>query len=87
MDLYFFDFDKTLYAYDFHFRLPALSVMTGASQYHLAKTWWAEGFEVRAHSAFMLTSSPTCTAFHRPTYWMRRSRASPAGTPDAALHL
>lgn len=48
MDLYLFDFDKTLYAYDFRKRLPALSRMSGVSQYHLAKTWWAAGWEVRA---------------------------------------
>jgi FMN phosphatase YigB (HAD superfamily) len=50
VDLYLFDFDKTLYAYDFHFRLPALSLVTGASQYHLANSWWAGGYEVRAES-------------------------------------
>lgn len=48
MDTYFFDLDKTLYAYDFRKRLPALAVLTGASQYHLARTWWADGFEARA---------------------------------------
>lgn len=48
MDLYLFDFDKTLYAYDFRKRLPALSRFSGVSQYHLAKTWWAAGYEVRA---------------------------------------
>ena len=48
MDLYLFDFDKTLYAYDFRKRLPALSRMSGVSQYHLAKTWWAGGYETRA---------------------------------------
>ncbi len=48
MTLFFFDFDKTLYAYDFHIRLPALSLVTGASQYQLAKTWWAGGYEIRA---------------------------------------
>jgi HAD superfamily hydrolase (TIGR01509 family) len=48
VDLYLFDFDKTLYAYDFRKRLPALSRMSGVSQYHLAKTWWAAGYEVRA---------------------------------------
>jgi putative hydrolase of the HAD superfamily len=46
--LYLFDFDKTLYAYDFRKRLPALSRVSGVSQYHLAKTWWAAGYEVRA---------------------------------------
>ena len=48
MDLYLFDFDKTLYAYDFRKRLPALSRFSGVSEYHLAKTWWAGGYEVRA---------------------------------------
>lgn len=50
MTLFFFDFDKTLYAYNFRKRLPALSRITGASQYHLAKTWWAGGFETRAEA-------------------------------------
>jgi putative hydrolase of the HAD superfamily len=48
VDLYLFDFDKTLYAYDFMKRLPALSRLGGVSQYQLAKTWWAGGYEVRA---------------------------------------
>lgn len=48
VDLYLFDFDKTLYAFDFRKRLPALSRMSGVSQYHLAKTWWAAGYEERA---------------------------------------
>jgi len=48
VNLYLFDFDKTLYAYDFRKRLPALSEFSGVSQYHLAKTWWAAGYEVRA---------------------------------------
>lgn len=48
MDLYFFDLDKTLYAYDFRRRLPALATLTGASQYHLARSWWADGYERRA---------------------------------------
>ena len=46
----FFDLDKTLYAYDFRRRLPALAVLTGASQYHLARTWWADGYEARAEA-------------------------------------
>ncbi|MEO5958223.1 MAG: HAD family hydrolase [Opitutaceae bacterium] len=50
MDLYLFDFDKTLYGYDFHHRLPTLSRMTGVSQYDLASTWWADGFEARAEA-------------------------------------
>lgn len=50
MDLYLFDYDKTLYGYDFHQRLPALSRMTGVSQYDLASTWWAAGYEARAEA-------------------------------------
>ena len=50
MDLYLFDFDKTLYGYDSRRRLPALARLTGASQYHLAKSWWAGGFEARAEA-------------------------------------
>ncbi len=50
MDLYLFDFDKTLYAYDFLKRLPALSRMSGVSQYDLASRWWAAGYEARAEA-------------------------------------
>ncbi len=49
-DVYFFDCDKTLYAYDFRQRLPALARLTGASEYHLAKTWWQGGHEAAANS-------------------------------------
>lgn len=63
MDLYFFDFDKTLYAYDFRRRLPALSIATGASQYHLAKTWWAGGFERRAEAGEWPTSEEYLAEF------------------------
>jgi hypothetical protein len=48
VDLYLFDFDKTLYANDFHFRLPTPSPLTGASLDHLAKTRWSGGYEERA---------------------------------------
>lgn len=47
-DVYFFDCDQTLYAYDFRKRLPALARLTGASQYHLASTWWGGGHEAAA---------------------------------------
>lgn len=57
MDLYLFDFDKTLYAYDMMRRLPALSRITGASQYHLAKHWWADGYEARAESGAWRTAA------------------------------
>ncbi|MEO7348824.1 MAG: HAD family phosphatase [Terrimesophilobacter sp.] len=50
MDLYLFDFDETLYDYNFRIRLPSLSLITGVSQYHLAKSWWAGGFERRAEA-------------------------------------
>jgi putative hydrolase of the HAD superfamily len=59
VDLYLFDFDKTLYAYDSRKRLPALSRTSGLSQYHLAKTWWAAGWEVRAE----LGEFPTADAY------------------------
>ncbi len=50
VDLYLFDFDKTLYGYDFHHRLPTLSRMTGVSQYDLASSWWNAGYEARAEA-------------------------------------
>ena len=56
-DVYFFDFDKTLYAYNFRMRLPALSLITGVSEYHLAKTWWAAGYESRAEAGEWGTSA------------------------------
>ena len=48
MNLYFFDLDKTLYAYDFRRRLPELARLSGVSQYRLARAWWADGYETRA---------------------------------------
>lgn len=50
MDLYLFDFDKTLYGYNFLHRLPTLSRMSGVSQYDLASLWWAAGYEARAEA-------------------------------------
>lgn len=50
VNLYFFDLDKTLYAYDFRRRLPELARLSGVSQYRLAKAWWAGGFEARAEA-------------------------------------
>ncbi len=67
MDLYFFDFDKTLYAFDFRRRLPALSLVTGASQYYLAKTWWAGGYEERAEAGEWPTSAEYLAEFERVT--------------------
>ena len=48
--LFLFDFDKTLYAYDFRKRLPRLAELSGVSQYDLAKHWWAAGREEAAES-------------------------------------
>lgn len=67
MNLYLFDFDKTLYAYDFRKRLPALSRMSGVSQYHLAKTWWAGGFETRAELGEWPTARDYLTKFAEVT--------------------
>jgi HAD superfamily hydrolase (TIGR01509 family) len=67
VDLYLFDFDKTLYAYDFRKRLPALSRFSGVSQYHLAKTWWAAGFEVRAELGEWATASDYLDKFAEVT--------------------
>jgi glucose-1-phosphatase len=50
VDLYLFDFDKTLYSYNFLHRLPALSRASGVSQYDLASAWWAGGYETRAEN-------------------------------------
>jgi putative hydrolase of the HAD superfamily len=50
VDLYLFDFDKTLYSYNFLHRLPALSRVSGVSQYDLASAWWAGGYETRAEA-------------------------------------
>ena len=67
MDLYFFDFDKTLYAYNFLKRLPALSRITGASQYHLAKSWWADGYEARAEAGAWRTAAEYLDKFAQVT--------------------
>ena len=73
MDIYFFDLDKTLYAYDFRYRLPELSRLTGASQYHLAKTWWADGFEPRAEVGEWPTADEYLDEFARITETRRLS--------------
>lgn len=73
MDTYFFDLDKTLYAYDFRYRLPELSRLTGASQYHLAKTWWADGYEPRAELGEWPTADEYLDEFSRITETRRLS--------------
>lgn len=67
MDLYLFDFDETLYDYNFRIRLPALSLITGVSQYHLAKSWWAGGFERRAEAGEWPTAEEYVAEFSRQT--------------------
>jgi HAD superfamily hydrolase (TIGR01509 family) len=67
VDLYLFDFDKTLYAYDFRKRLPALARLGGVSQYHLASTWWAAGCERRAEAGAWPTADEYLAQFARVT--------------------
>jgi putative hydrolase of the HAD superfamily len=67
VDLYLFDFDKTLYAYDFRKRLPELARVGGVSQYHLASTWWAAGYERRAESGEWPTADEYLAEFARVT--------------------
>jgi HAD superfamily hydrolase (TIGR01509 family) len=67
VDLYFFDLDKTLYAYNFRRRLPELARLTGASQYHLARTWWADGYEARAEAGEWPTADAYLDAFSETT--------------------
>jgi putative hydrolase of the HAD superfamily len=73
VDLYFFDLDKTLYAYDFRFRLPELSRLSGGSQYSLAKTWWAAGYEARAEAGEWPTADEYLDEFARVTGTRRLS--------------
>ena len=85
MDVYFFDLDKTLYAYDFRRRLPALAVLTGASQYHLARTWWADGYEARAEAGEWPTLAAYLAEFARVTETRRLSLAEWASARAAAM--
>src|SRR6478752_6269980 len=67
MDVYFFDCDKTLYDYDFHKRLPMLAQLGHVSQYRLASTWWAGGFERAAEIGEYSTSEEYLEAFAEVT--------------------
>jgi glucose-1-phosphatase len=67
VDLYLFDFDKTLYAYDFRRRLPALALSSGVSQYRLASSWWAGGYERRAESGEWPTADEYLSKFTEVT--------------------
>lgn len=93
--LFLFDFDKTLYAYDFRKRLPRLAELTGVSQYALAKNWWEGGFEAAAESGEYLTSEEYLAAFNEVTGasltadgWREARRAAMTPIPGsiAALH-
>lgn len=85
MDLYFFDLDKTLYAYDFRRRLPALALLTGASQYHLASTWWAGGFEARAEAGEWPTPAQYLDEFAAVTETPRLTLAAWASARAGAM--
>jgi putative hydrolase of the HAD superfamily len=95
MDVYFFDCDKTLYDYDFHKRLPMLAELTGVSQYRLASTWWAGGFERAAEIGEYATSEEYLAAFAEVTgasltleQWQRARKAAMTPIPGSidALH-
>jgi FMN phosphatase YigB (HAD superfamily) len=73
VDIYFFDLDKTLYAYDFRRRLPELSRLSGMSQYRLAKSWWAGGYEARAEGGEWPTPDLYLDEFSRVTGGRRLS--------------
>jgi putative hydrolase of the HAD superfamily len=73
VDCYFFDLDKTLYDYDFRFRLPELARLTGLSQYRIAKTWWAAGLERRAEAGEWPTSDEYLDEFAEATGGRRLS--------------
>jgi len=85
VDVYYFDLDKTLYAYDFRRRLPALAQLTGASQYHLASTWWAGGYESRAEAGEWPTPARYLDEFAAVTQTPRLSLASWASARATAM--
>jgi len=95
MDVYFFDCDKTLYDYDFHKRLPKLAELGGVSQYRLASTWWAGGFERAAEIGEYSTSEEYLAAFAEVTgarltlaQWQEARKAAMTPIPGsiAVLH-
>jgi putative hydrolase of the HAD superfamily len=67
VDLYFFDLDKTLYAYDFRRRLPELARLSGVSQYQLAHRWWSAGLERKAEAGALATAAEYLDEFARVT--------------------
>ena len=85
MDFYLSDLDKTLYAYDFRQRLPRLALLTGSSQYHLARTWWADGYEARAEAGEWPTPATYLDEFARVTATPRLSLEQWASARAAAM--
>jgi HAD superfamily hydrolase (TIGR01509 family) len=91
VDLYLFDFDNTLYGYDFRQRLPTLARLTGASQYHLAKTWWVGGYESHADHGGYRTVSDYLNAWQEVTgveltlaQWREARAAAMTPSPGSA---
>ena len=92
--LFLFDFDKTLYAYDFRKRLPRLAELTGVSQYALAKRWWEEGHEAAAEAGEYLSSEEYLAAFNEVTGgrltadgWREARRAAMTPIPGSIAAL
>ncbi|MDM4763447.1 HAD-IA family hydrolase [Galbitalea sp. SE-J8] len=86
MTLYLFDFDKTLYAYDFRRRLPELARVAGVSEYRLASRWWARGLELRAEAGEFPTADEYLDAFARETGSTRLTLAQWARARQLASH-
>ena len=95
VNLYLFDFDKTLYAYDNRFRLPALALAAHTSQYQLAKRWWAAGYELRAEAGEWPTADEYLDEFARVTQshrmtldeWAEGRRLASTPTPGVLRAL
>ncbi|WP_448809457.1 HAD-IA family hydrolase [Agromyces bauzanensis] len=92
--LFLFDFDKTLYAYDFRRRLPRLAELTGVSQYALAKRWWEEGFEAAAEAGEYPSTEEYLAAFNEVTGgrltaegWREARRAAMTPIPESIRAL
>lgn len=92
--LFLFDFDKTLYAYDFRRRLPRLAELTGISQYALAKRWWEEGFEAAAEAGEYPSTEEYLAAFNEVTGggltadgWRDARRAAMTPIPESIAAL
>ena len=85
MDLYFFDLDKTLYAYDFRYRLPELARLSGVSQYQLASRWWVPGFERAAEAGAWPTADEYLDEFASVTGSRRLSLEEWASARNLAM--